>query len=280
MKKEKKRKKILETKYFGLIIGLFLFLLFLFINETTSIFENIEEKMLDVHFGFKNISQKESIQEGVSQEVRNHKISDDILIVAIDFNSLNNFGKWPFPRYREADLLNSLSRIKAQNERERSIFLDIFFIEPDEKGYDDVLLLDAIKKNDRVFLETVLDEFAPSSGEYDEFFDRQEALYETWGRIENISGNWQNIPAFYGIQPPLKPFAKATRGYGHANFNTDTDKVYRRQQLIAKSSRLLDLYRLSDLNAELPVDENNFERLEWVDKDEIFAQYTCWIIYF
>ena len=269
MKKEKKRKKILETKYFGLIIGLFLFLLFLFINETTSIFENIEEKMLDVHFGFKNISQKESIQEGVSQEVRNHKISDDILIVAIDFNSLNNFGKWPFPRYREADLLNSLSRIKTQNERERSIFLDIFFIEPDEKGYDDVLLLDAIKKNDRVFLETVLDEFAPSSGEYDEFFDRQEALYETWGRIENISGNWQDIPAFYGIQPPLKPFAKATRGYGHANFNTDTDKVYRRQQLIAKSSRLLDLYRLSDLNAELPVDENNFERLEWVDKDEI-----------
>ncbi len=269
MKKDRKRLKIFETKYFGLIIGLILFLLFFFINETTSVFENIEEKMLDVHFSFKNISQKKSIQEGVSQEVRNPKISDDILIVGIDTNSLTRFGKWPFPRYREADLLNSLARIKDQNQRERSVFLDIFFIEPDEKAYDDVLLLDAIGKNDRVFLETVLSEFAPSSGNYDDFFDRQGALYETWGKIENIRGEWQNIPAFYGLEPPLKPFAEATRGYGHANFNTDTDNIYRRQQLIAKSSRLLDLYRLKDLSNKLPVDESVFERLEWVDKNEL-----------
>ena len=270
-KNTKRRRKILETKYFGFLIGLFLFGFILLLNENTSIFSNIEEQMLDVHFGFKTVTGRESIQEGVLQEEFDPKISDDILIVAIDFNSLSQFGKWPFPRYREADLLNSFSRIQNQDERERSVFLDIFFIEPDEKGYDDVLLLEAIDDNERVFLETVLDEFPPSSREYDEFFSRQDVLIERWGKITNIQGDWHEIPAFYGLQPPLIPFAEKSRGYGHANFNTDSDKVYRRQQLVAKSSRLVESFRLDDLiamSSALPVDSSRFERLEWVDKRE------------
>jgi adenylate cyclase len=268
MQKSKRRSRIFETKYFGPLIGLIIFGIILLLNESTTIFDNIEEKMLDVHFGYKSISEKSSLQEGVSQDVWDPKISSDILIVAIDFNSLSKFGKWPFPRYREADFLNSLSRIQNENERERSIFLDIFFIEPDEKGYDDVLLIDAIDKNGRVFLETVLDEYPSASQEYDDFFERQEILFEEWGRITNISGDWQAIPGFYGLQPPLKPYARASRGYGHANFNTDSDKVYRRQQLIAKSSRLIDIYNLDELSADLPVNDGAYERLEWVDKKD------------
>lgn len=269
MGETKQRAKIFETKYFGLIIGLFLFGLIVLANEGTSIFDNIEEKMLDVHFGYKSISQRSNLQEGVSQAVWNPKINSDILIVAIDFNSLSKFGKWPFPRYRHADLLNSFSRIQDQNDRERSVFMDIFFIEPDENGYDDALLLDAIDQNERVHLETVLDEFAPPSNEYEEFFERQEVLYQRWGSITDISGDWEAIPAFYGLQPPLKPFGRVTHAYGHANFNTDSDKVYRRQQLIAKSSKLLETYRLEDLNLPLPVDRSRFERMEWVDTDDI-----------
>ncbi|WP_319561608.1 adenylate/guanylate cyclase domain-containing protein [Marispirochaeta sp.] len=271
MKRSKKRRtKFMETKYFGFLIGFFLFAIILLLNEGTSIFSNIEEQMLDVHFGFKNITHRESIQEGVSQEEFDSRISDDILIVAIDFNSLSQFGKWPFPRYREADLLNAFSRIQNQNERERSVFLDIFFIEPDQKGYDDVLLLEALEDNGRVFLETVLDEFPPSSREYDEFFERQEVLYERWGKVSNIQGDWHKIPAYYGLQPPLIPFGRNSRGYGHANFHTDSDKVYRRQQLVTKLSRLVETYRLDELSAEaaLPVDSSKFERLEWVDKNE------------
>ncbi len=269
MQKSKRRAKIFETKYFGLIIGLFLFGLIVLVNEGTSIFENIEEKMLDVHFGYKSFSRKSNLQEGVSQDVWDSKINSDILIVAIDFNSLSKFGKWPFPRYRHADLLNAFSRIEDQNDRERSVFLDIFFIEPDEKGYDDALLLDGIEKNDRVFLETVLDEFPPPSNEYEEFFERQEVLIDRWGSITNITGDWEAIPAFYGLQPPLKPFGRVSHGYGHANFNTDSDKVYRRQQMIAKSSRLLDTYKLQEISLPLPVDRSRFERLEWVDTDDV-----------
>ena len=74
------------------------------------------------------------------------------------------------------------------------------------------------------------------------------------------------MPAFYGIQPPLEPYAKAAYGYGHANFKEDHDDVYRRQPLLAKSSKLVDTIKLDDLTVDYPVNEIKFERLSWSDK--------------
>jgi len=144
MARLKKRKKIFETKYFGLIIGLFIVLVFYIIGNFTRITESLDLKMLDVQFNYKNVFLKEQIQEGVSLEVRNPNISQDIMILGIDFKTLSTFGKWPFPRFREANLIDSFSRIRDQSERERALFIDIFFIEPDEKGYNDALLINSI----------------------------------------------------------------------------------------------------------------------------------------
>ena len=96
------------------------------VNNFTDITNKLKLKMLDVNFYLKNVSQKTYIQEGVTQSVQNPNISPDIMIIGIDFRSLNKFGKWPFPRYRHADLIKSFSRIKNQNERERALFIDIF----------------------------------------------------------------------------------------------------------------------------------------------------------
>ena len=41
--------------------------------------------------------------------------------IGIDFRSLDTFGRWPFPRYRFADLVNNFSRIKNQTQRERAL---------------------------------------------------------------------------------------------------------------------------------------------------------------
>lgn len=271
MARTKKRAKIFETRYFGLIIGLFIVLLFYVVGTYTRITENLQLKMLDLQFNYKNIFLKEQIQEGVSLEIRNPNISSDILIIGIDFRTLSTFGKWPFPRYRHANLIDSFSRITEPaegdwDERERALFLDIFFIEPDAKGYNDSILIQSIKENGRVFLETVLDETPPpDTGSGNEFFTRQQVLYEQYGEIKNIKGDWQNVHAFYGLQPPLQPYGKATRGYGHANFNEDFDKVYRRQALVAKSSVLLEEIRFDELTPDYPIDYDNFQRLEWVD---------------
>ncbi|RKX74530.1 MAG: adenylate/guanylate cyclase domain-containing protein [Spirochaetes bacterium] len=268
MAKGKKRARILETRYFGFIIGLLVVTLLFFLNTVVKLplLDTLELKVLDVHFNFKNMVTQTSIQEGVSLARRNPDISEDILIIGIDFKSLDDFGRWPFPRYRHANLIDSFTRIQRQNERERALFLDVFFIEPSDEAHNDALLVNSMRENGRVFLETVLDEVLPPSESADEYFTRQQLLYQGWGEIKNITGNWEDMKAYYGLQPPLQPYARATFGYGHANFTSDVDKIFRRQPLVAKSSVLVDAMRLEDLAVDTPVNRNAFERLVWVDK--------------
>ena len=262
------RRAFFATRNFGMVMGILVILVLLLLKWLTLIPERLELKVLDLHFNLKNITSGKRIQEGVSLTVRNPDISPDILILGIDFNSLTQLGKWPFPRYRHAQLLNSFTRIQNQEERERAIFLDIFFIEPDSKAYDDALLVESIRQNGRVFLETVLDFQSPPPGMEEEFFSRQETLAQVFGEIRNVKGDRHRMPAFYGAQPPLKPYARASKGYGHANFLSDYDSVYRRQPLVAKFSMLQGTLYVEDLPVGVvPVDSSRFEWIGWSDRE-------------
>jgi len=265
----KKRHKVFEPGIFGPILGVFIFFIFALIANLTEIDNRLELKMLDVHFNFKSTFRKSSIQEGVSQEQRNPNISPDILLIGIDEKSLTAFGKWPFPRYREANLIDSFARIKKQNERESALFIDVFFIEPDAKAYDDVILTDSIKNSGRVYLETVLDNNAPDDKTAAEMFSRQQVTFDRFGEIENITGDINEIYEYYGVQPPLKPYGNATAGIGHANFRPDYDKKFRKQQLVARTSELKDIIRLDELTSDYTLDLNRHERLSWIDKKGI-----------
>ena len=88
--------------------------------------------MLDVHFKYKNVIQKENIREGVSVTVEN-QTSLRYSHFGHRFEEFIRFGKWPFPRNRHGILLDNLGRIRNQWERESAVFLDIFFVEPDRK---------------------------------------------------------------------------------------------------------------------------------------------------
>jgi PAS domain S-box-containing protein len=55
---------------------------------------------------------------------KNH--SDAVVTVTIDEKSLANYGQWPWPRYRLADLLQKIQRLGA-----KSIGLDMILAEPD-----------------------------------------------------------------------------------------------------------------------------------------------------
>lgn len=269
MANKKKKSKFIEAKYLGLFIGFIIILLMIGLTQYTGIIRNLETKVLDVHFRYKNLFLNETIQEGVSYVEHNPNISPDILIVGIDFRTLTKFGKWPFPRYTHSYLLDTLSRISNPNERERAVFLDIFFIEPDENAIDDAILIDSIESNDRVFLETLLDEVPPPSDTGVEFFKRQNILYENYGEIINIIGDWESMIPFTGIQAPLQPYASAARGYGHANYIKDIDEIYRRQPLIGKSAQLIDEFNLNELTESFKIDKENFQRLAWIDKNDI-----------
>src|SRR6056297_142912 len=266
-RKIKKRSKFFEARYFGFIIALFIVLLFLGLDAGTNIFENMETKILDVHFRYKDLFKGQEVQEGVQVIRKNPKISDDILIVGIDFRSLSRIGRWPFPRYTHADLLNTFTRIQDQQSRERAVFLDIFFNEPADIAVNDGILIDSILQNDRVFLEPILDEVPPPSDKADDFLQRYKALTENYGEITRISGPWEEMIPFFGIQPPLKPYSKAAAGYGHANYIKDIDEIFRRQPLVAKYSEKIEEMPFRTLNVGTEIDRDNFELLAWMDMD-------------
>ena len=266
MAEKKSASKILETRYFGLIIGFLVFVLLFALSFGTILINQVEQKMLDFNFRLKNSVSGTRIQEGVSVVQANPRISPDIMIIGIDDKSLARFGRWPFPRCRHADLVNAFARIKNQAERERALFIDVFFIEPSETAEDDALLVSSIRKNGRVFLETVLTLNEDPPGTSQEFFGRQNALYSNVGKITNVKGDWLKVSTFLGSDSPLKPYALATHGYGHANFLPDQDQVYRRQPLVAKLSELEEEIPLDQLTVEQRIDRSNFERLAWIDK--------------
>lgn len=269
MAKGKGLPKILETKYIGLFLGLLVFALMFAVTYGTTLIRSIELKTMDFNFRMKNTFTRSRIQEGVSLVQQNPRISQDIMIVGIDDKALARFGRWPFPRYRHANLVDAFSRIANQGDRERALFIDIFFIEPDKVPEDDALLVQSIRANGRVFLETVLTLGENPPGTDEEFFGREEVLASRIGTIKAIAGDWIKVNTFLGLQSPLKPYGRAAYGYGHANFLEDGDQVYRRQPLVVKLSQLVEEIPLEELTVDGPLDRAGFERLAWIDKQSI-----------
>ncbi len=260
----KKRSALFEARRFSFVIALLIVGAFAALFYGTSVLQNLEGPVLDLHFRLKTTRESKTIQEGAVLAHRNSKVSDNILIVGIDQKTLAEYGKWPFSRSRHADLVNAFSRIRNQGNREDSLFIDVFFIEEDTNPTNDALLAKAIEDSGRVFLETVLSPFGDAA-EGDPSTVRQDALYEGWGKLTNVSGDWKSVHAFYDFEPPLEPMGRAARGYGHANFLSDSDMVYRRQPLVLRSSVLKRTLRLEELAAGFTVDEGSFERLAWQD---------------
>jgi len=263
--KKNRLRTLLKPSNFGLIIGLLVFLIITLIANVTNVFGQLETNALDWHFKIKNLKQQKILQTGVSIEERNLRVSPDIIIIGIDSSTLDLFGRWPFSRSIHASFLDSLSRIQRQNEREASVFLDVFFINPDENAYNDVKLINSMQDNNRVFLETVLD-INPPSYTMPDMFDRQQALYDQSGLITNVQGDFRNLFVYHSAEPPLIPYAKNVAGYGHANFKEDEDKKYRRQQMIARLTEELTVLRFEELKPGFTVNVENFERLAWQDE--------------
>ena len=81
----------------------------------------------------------------------NRAPADDVVIVAIDEQSLDELGRWPWARSTHAELLKKLTRASA-----RVVGLDVIFAEPDAgTAGDDQRLTDAVSDNGRVVLPVI-----------------------------------------------------------------------------------------------------------------------------
>ncbi|MFL6752543.1 MAG: EAL domain-containing protein [Sphingomicrobium sp.] len=75
-----------------------------------------------------------------------HKASGDIVLIDIDDYALRQIGRWPWPRRREAELTDQLTKAGAKR-----IFFDIAFFGPSNRT-DDELFANALERSGRVFL--------------------------------------------------------------------------------------------------------------------------------
>jgi CHASE2 domain-containing sensor protein/signal transduction histidine kinase len=86
-------------------------------------------------------------------------VADDIIIIAIDDESLNELGRWPWPRSTHARLIN-----KLEKESPRAIGLDIIFSEADANNpSSDVLLARAMRASNKVVLPVFMSQESNNS---------------------------------------------------------------------------------------------------------------------
>ena len=119
----------------------------------------------------------------------------DILIVAIDNRSLEEAGKWPWPRDRHADLINRLSQAHA-----RAVAYDVLFVEPGP-AQGDRKLGDAVARG-TVFLPLLM-------------------------RAPGTNG------APFDAILPIPPIGHGAAAVGHVNLVFDDDGLVRRAAPVA-----------------------------------------------
>lgn len=77
---------------------------------------------------------------------------EDILIVAIDNRSIDEMGRWPWPRARHIALLNELARA-----RPKAVAYDVLFVDPDVAPQTDADLAKAMRAASPVYLPLTFD---------------------------------------------------------------------------------------------------------------------------
>lgn len=119
--------------------------------------------------------------------------AEDLVIVAIDSESLTAYGRWPWSRGLHAKLIERLDEAGA-----RAIFMDILFAEPDRRDPDaDARLARAVADSGRVFLPVIIEQ-------------QHGQLSETL---------------------PMAPLREHARGLGHVDIDLDPDGIARRVYL-------------------------------------------------
>lgn len=123
--------------------------------------------------------------------------SESIVIVAIDEQSLSQYGQWPWPRRVHADLIDKLSIGGA-----RAIGFDIIIAEPGrQNGQDDILLAEAVARSGRVIMP--------------------------------VFAEWNPAGSSLHLTKPIEPVTKGVAELGHVDFELDSDGIMRRTFLRA-----------------------------------------------
>src|SRR3989338_1313568 len=216
--------------------------------------------------------------------------SDDVIIVAIDEKSVNELGRWPWPRTTMARLIDNLAPAKV-------VGLDIVFSEPEALERDNALG-NAVKKAGNVVLGYFLREEATSEPDKKAINQIDRSKIKIVKMLENTSS--VPIVDLPGIETNIPVIGKDASGFGLFNIIPDgNDGILRRSQFIflykggIYPSLALEALRkylegdvvlqiasygvdgLSINDRELPVDEGGSFQLNFYGKGGTFKTYSA-----
>lgn len=147
----------------------------------------------------------------------------DVAIVAIDEKSINELGRWPWPRTTMAKLINALAPAKV-------VALDIVFSEPETKQRD-TALSDAITNTQNVIMGYFLREEASESPDPETITQLERSKITLVKMLDDAE--YLPVPQLPGIETNIPIVGKGAAGFGLFNvFPDENDGVVRKSQLI------------------------------------------------
>lgn len=165
----------------------------------------------------------------IREQLRPSSRRNDIVIVALDEKSLEEYGRWPWSRTQTARLVQAVSAGKP-----RAIGIDIFFSEPESPAADAAFAA-AVKAAGNVVLPVVFSDVAkgtaaPTAEQNDLLWDA--AFME----VKSVAGIPWKQWAVEGMRPlpPRSEIARAAAALGHVSSHPDMDGVMRWEILALK----------------------------------------------
>ncbi len=180
-----------------------------------------------------------------------HPPAEDIVIVAVDQHSLDQLGRWPWPRSLHARLLDKLASFNP-----KVIAFDVIFSEPETgTSNDDDILAEAIERNGPVVFPVMVEKASKLA-----------PLRETL---------------------PIKKFSNVAAGLGHVDTELDSDGLARSAflkaglgrpywptlalaTLRASGSKMPDAKLPGERNLQLTVPDNSF----WVRDYRVLVPFS------
>ncbi|MEW5819579.1 MAG: CHASE2 domain-containing protein, partial [Cyanobacteriota bacterium] len=207
-------KKILGTTLYFLVILTIIFSLWVGINvfKINQLIEDIELKTLDLRFKL---------------PLQTVKHSDDIIILAIDDNSLeilgDELGRWPWTREIHGVVAKGLIEAGA-----RAVVFDLMFIGY-QKGFEeyDLKLAETLSKLDKVYIAMNFDKREESNP-----IEIIKAIEDLAVPTQNFSKLDLEDVTFTNCRAILPELLKNTKQIGIINHSRDNDSISRRNALL------------------------------------------------
>ncbi len=154
----------------------------------------------------------------------------DVVVAAIDEDTIRRHGRWPWPRRKMAEVIRKLKQAKA-----RAVVFDIFYAERDESSADgpqsDAELVEATRRAGNCFHAW----FGQTEGTVRTATEPEamDAMAERLWPVKVEASRGHRLLEYSSVTPPLPELTRASRGIGYADLRDSGDGVFRFYDLMA-----------------------------------------------